>query len=157
MADRYGRPRWPAGRGRRAECRGPNAAGPITVDGADPRAERPPIAALFQDFVRYPATLRDNITADAPGEPDEQAVTEARYRAGAPGLPLDTSLWREGGAGTDLSGGQWQRVAVARVLYAVRPSTSCSCTWSTRWRRRGRRGRSRSWCHIASPPYGWPT
>ena len=94
-------------------------AGRITIDGIDPRAERPPIAALFQDFVRYPATLRDNITAAAPGDPDDDAARDARDKAGAPGLPLDTSLWRDGG-GTDLSGGQWQRVALARVLYAVR-------------------------------------
>jgi ATP-binding cassette subfamily B protein len=95
-------------------------AGRITIDGVDPRAGRPPIAALFQDFVRYPATLRDNITASAPTGPDDDAVREARSRADAPDLPLDTSLWREGGDGTDLSGGQWQRVALARVLYAVR-------------------------------------
>jgi len=95
-------------------------AGRITIDGADPRTTRPPIAALFQDFVRYPATLRDNITATAPDHPDDDAVRAARAAAAAPDLPLDTSLWREGGDGTDLSGGQWQRVALARVLYAVR-------------------------------------
>ena len=95
-------------------------AGRITIDGADPRTARPPIAALFQDFVRYPATLRDNITATAPDHPDDDAVRAAWAAAAAPDLPLDTSLWREGGDGTDLSGGQWQRVALARVLYAVR-------------------------------------
>jgi len=98
----------------------PPTAGRITIDGRDPRVERPPIAALFQDFVRYPATLRDNITAAAPGHPDDDAVRDARAQADAPDLPLDASLWREGSGGTDLSGGQWQRVALARVLYAVR-------------------------------------
>ncbi len=95
-------------------------AGRITIDGVDPRAERPPIAALFQDFARYPATLRENVTATAAGDGDDDAVRAALESAGAPDLPLDTSLWREGIGGTDLSGGQWQRVALARVLYAVR-------------------------------------
>lgn len=94
-------------------------AGRVTVAGRDPRAGRPAMTVLFQDFVRYPATLRDNVTAGLPG--DDDAVRDALRRAGATGLPadLDTLLWREGTGGTDLSGGQWQRVALARVLFAV--------------------------------------
>jgi ATP-binding cassette subfamily B protein len=97
-------------------------AGRITVGGVDPRERRPAMAALFQDYVRYPATLRDNVTLGAAGEPiGDGAVREALELAGADDLPAgpDTSLWREGAGGTDLSGGQWQRVALARVLYAV--------------------------------------
>ncbi len=95
--------------------------GSVTVDGIDPRERRPPITVLFQDFVRYPSSVRDNVTAAVPPPHDDAAVREALDQAGASGLPddLDASLWREGAGGTDLSGGQWQRVALARALYAV--------------------------------------
>lgn len=110
-------------------------SGRITLDGVDlatldPAVWRQRLAVLFQDFVRYPASLRDNVALAAAeritgGPADDQAVRDALDRAGATkllaGLPdgLDSSLWREGTGGTDLSGGQWQRVALARVLYAV--------------------------------------
>ncbi|MEU4236167.1 ABC transporter ATP-binding protein [Actinoplanes sp. NPDC026619] len=97
------------------------SSGRITVDGAEPHEQRPAVTVLFQDFVHYPASLRDNVTAAAPGNDSDDAVREALRKAGADGLPaeLDTLLWREGDGGTDLSGGQWQRVALARALYAV--------------------------------------
>ncbi|GAA1029179.1 ABC transporter ATP-binding protein [Virgisporangium ochraceum] len=97
-------------------------SGRITVDGVEPHLRRPPLTVLFQDFVRYPASLRDNVTAAAPGHPvDDDAVRDHLRRAGAADLPadIDTLLWREGTDGTDLSGGQWQRVGLARVLFAV--------------------------------------
>ncbi|GIE99647.1 ABC transporter ATP-binding protein [Paractinoplanes rishiriensis] len=106
-------------------------AGRITVDGADldgvdVEAWRRHVAVVFQDFVHYPATLRDNIRLAAPEAPagDEQ-ILAAIERAGAQsllaGLPdgLDTPLWRSDAGGTDLSGGQWQRVAISRAMYAV--------------------------------------
>ena len=103
-------------------------SGRITVDGADPTtldpaAWRRRLAVLFQDFVRYPASLRDNVTFTAPEHAGDAAVREALERAGGGSLlaehDLDTLLWREGADGTDLSGGQWQRVALARVLFAT--------------------------------------
>ncbi|MEO3742036.1 ATP-binding cassette domain-containing protein [Plantactinospora sp. B5E13] len=110
-------------------------SGRITLDGVDlaaldPALWRQRLAVLFQDFVRYPASLRDNVALAAAeritgGPADDRAVRDALDRAGATkllaGLPdgLDSSLWRAGTGGTDLSGGQWQRVALARVLYAV--------------------------------------
>ena len=95
------------------------SAGTITVGGVEPRVTRPAVTVLFQDFVRYPSSLRDNVTGASGG--DDAAVREALDRAGASSLPagLETLLWREGADGTDLSGGQWQRVALARALYAV--------------------------------------
>jgi ATP-binding cassette subfamily B protein len=105
--------------------------GRITVDGRslaelDPRAWRTGISVLFQDFVRYPASLRDNVALSAPERlDDDAAVAEALRSAGAAdlvaGLPdgMDTSLWRAGESGVELSGGQWQRVAIARALFAT--------------------------------------
>jgi ATP-binding cassette, subfamily B, bacterial len=94
-------------------------AGRVTVGGAAPHDRRPAVTVLFQDFVRYPASLRDNVAPE--GGADDDAIREALRRAGADDLPagLDTLLWREGDGGTDLSGGQWQRVALARALHAV--------------------------------------
>jgi ATP-binding cassette subfamily B protein len=103
-------------------------SGTITVDGVAPHEKRPRLAVLFQDFVRYPATVRENVTWAAPGSAsNDDAVLEALRLAGANEIAadsgqetsLDTLLWREGTAGTELSGGQWQRVALARVLHAV--------------------------------------
>lgn len=106
-------------------------SGQITVDGrdlaeADVRDWRRRVAVLFQDFVRYPATVADNVALAAPEAiDDEQGIRAALRDAGADDLVnslpdgLRTSLWREGGAGVDLSGGQWQRLAIARALFAV--------------------------------------
>ncbi len=76
------------------------------------------VTAVFQDFVRYELPLRDNV---APlGAPDD-VVTDSLAAAGAEQLAaLDTVLARGYEGGTDLSGGQWQRIALARALAAVR-------------------------------------
>jgi ATP-binding cassette subfamily B protein len=68
--------------------------------------------------VRYERSLRVNIAPR--GAPD--AVIEAALReAGADNLAgLDTVLAKAYADGIDLSGGQWQRVALARTLCAVR-------------------------------------
>ena len=96
--------------------------GAIEVDGIDIReygiaSWRKRLTAVFQDFVRFERSLRDNVAPD--GAP-ESAVTRALELSGATGLaPLDTVLARGYTGGTDLSGGQWQRVALARALCAV--------------------------------------
>jgi ATP-binding cassette, subfamily B, bacterial len=97
--------------------------GAVEVDGIDLRALdlgawRGRVTAVFQDFLRLELPLRDNV-APGGGVPDE-AVMAALAAAGAGGLAdLDTPLARGYDGGTDLSGGQWQRVALARVLCAV--------------------------------------
>ena len=98
-------------------------AGAIEVDGIDLRrldleGWRSRVAAVFQDFIRFELSLRDNVAAA--GAPDE-AIRAALVEAGAAGLAdLDTVLNRGYEGGTDLSGGEWQRVALARALCAVR-------------------------------------
>ncbi len=97
--------------------------GAVEVDGVDLRALdveawRARLAAVFQDFIRFERSLRDNV---APGGAPEDAIREALVDAGASGLAgLDTPLARGYAGGTQLSGGQWQRVALARALCAVR-------------------------------------
>ena len=98
-------------------------AGAIEVDGIDLRrldleGWRSRVAAVFQDFIRFELSLRDNV---APAGAPDEAIRAALVEAGAAGLAdLDTVLNRGYEGGTDLSGGQWQRVALARALCAVR-------------------------------------
>ena len=112
-------------------------SGSIEVDGVDLRdldleSWRSRVTAVFQDFVRFELTLRENV---APRETATGAssyasngsaaldgtVKEALAEAGAAGLTdLDTVLAKGYAGGTELSGGQWQRVALARALSAVR-------------------------------------
>ncbi len=105
-------------------------SGTLRWDGdlAEPADMRASVSVILQDFVRYQTSVRDNVTLGDPDrEPDDADVVAAADRAGlAPllrELPdgLDTVLGRELDEGRDLSGGQWQRLALARALFRDRP------------------------------------
>lgn len=113
--------------------------GRITVDGVDlaridPQTWRRTVAAIFQDFIHYELSARDNIGFGAVETllaPDADArIARAIHRAGADDLVaalphgLTTPLSRRFEGGTDLSGGQWQRVALARAMTAVEAGAS---------------------------------
>ncbi|HXW84519.1 MAG TPA: ABC transporter ATP-binding protein [Candidatus Binataceae bacterium] len=98
-------------------------AGSIEIDGVDLReldleSWRARVTAVFQDFTRFELPLRDNVSPL--GAPDA-AIQQTLAAAGASHLAsLDTILSRAYQGGTDLSGGQWQRIALARALCAVK-------------------------------------
>ena len=102
-------------------------AGAIEVDGVDVRefdlaSWRSQVTAVFQDFMRLELPLRDNV---APAGAPDEAIRLALDGAGAANLAgLDTVLARGYDGGTDLSGGQWQRIALARALCAVKLGAS---------------------------------
>ncbi|MFY1696076.1 MULTISPECIES: ATP-binding cassette domain-containing protein [unclassified Solwaraspora] len=107
-------------------------AGRVTADGVDvtalgPVAWRHRLAIVFQDFVRYHLPARDNVAlgrGDRPFDPTvlDAAAADAGLDPVLARLPAGwaTPLARTVPGGVDLSGGQWQQIALARARYAVR-------------------------------------
>jgi ATP-binding cassette, subfamily B, bacterial len=110
--------------------------GRILVDGVDARSFeindwRRQIGVIFQDFNRYELTAAENIGFGAVEMADNRdRIREAARRAGILGtlerLPkgLDTPLARQYEDGAELSGGQWQRVGIARAIFALENGAS---------------------------------
>ncbi len=106
-------------------------AGRITVDGADLRAVdaaawRARIAVMPQNFVHYDLPLRSNVVLGAPERRhDARFVDAVLPRLGLEDLLAklpdgwDTRLGAGGDGGVQLSGGEWQRVGLARAAFAV--------------------------------------
>ncbi len=102
--------------------------GQILLDGVDLREYdldelRQHIGVIFQDFVRYQLTVRENIGfGQIDRLEDDERVREAAERGGADTvvaeLPqgMDTMLGRWFEKGHELSGGQWQKVALGRAF-----------------------------------------
>ncbi|WBB58659.1 ATP-binding cassette domain-containing protein [Streptomyces sp. WMMC500] len=94
---------------------------------AEPAAVLSKVALVPQDYTRWPLAARENITLGQPRPDGDAAVHAAAEAAGADtviaDLPngLNTSLARSWWGGHDLSGGQWQRIAVARAFHRNAP------------------------------------
>jgi ATP-binding cassette subfamily B protein len=91
---------------------------------ADRRALAERVAMVAQDFKRWPFTARVNVAVGRSSAPlTEERIAAAVAEAGAEdvvdGLPrgLDTLLARHFSGGHELSGGQWQRLGIARAAY----------------------------------------
>jgi ATP-binding cassette subfamily B protein len=100
--------------------------GRILVDGVDLReldlkAWRRLVAAVFQDFGRYALTLRENIVlADLEHQADPARLEEAARAGGASELLRRLgaeALLSKAFGGTELSLGEWQRLALARAFF----------------------------------------
>ncbi|HKX14322.1 MAG TPA: ABC transporter ATP-binding protein [Propionibacteriaceae bacterium] len=108
-------------------------SGVVRWDGTDIRSFRPDlfrerVAIIFQDFVRYALSAEENIAIARPNdEVDHLAIREAAKIADADSflsaLPAgyQTPLSRRFAGGHELSGGQWQKVAIARAFYRNAP------------------------------------
>ncbi|MGL4760743.1 MAG: ABC transporter ATP-binding protein [Sarcina sp.] len=107
----------------------PATGGSISIDGYDMqdvvgKSIFKNTSAVFQKFEKYKFDLRDNVTISDINNISDEKVLAALDKADIDSTGrsfeggLDTLLSKEFG-GTDLSGGQWQRVAIARGLYKV--------------------------------------
>ncbi|MEP0931236.1 MULTISPECIES: ABC transporter ATP-binding protein [unclassified Leptolyngbya] len=87
---------------------------------------RSKIAVVMQDYARFPATLRENVGWGNSQMDCDRAIQSVLEEAGISYLPhklphgLDTPLGKQLEDGVDLSGGQWQRVSIARSLLRSR-------------------------------------
>jgi ATP-binding cassette subfamily B protein len=103
--------------------------GRITVDGVDlchlkPENWRREISVLFQDYVHYYLTARENIwLGNIESFPEEEKIVQAAKLSGADKgirrLPqgYETLLGYQFRKGQELSIGEWQKVALARTFY----------------------------------------
>jgi ATP-binding cassette subfamily B protein len=102
--------------------------GRILIDGidireTDPAQLRAQIGGMFQDYVTYQATAAENIgLGHLDAIADREAILQASRQAGADGLiaglpqGYETALGKWFDAGVNLSGGEWQKVALARAF-----------------------------------------
>ncbi len=84
-------------------------------------------SVVFQDFARYALSFRDNIWVGNVNENNvqllEQVIKKLELEACVQELPggIDSTLGKLEKDGVDLSGGQWQKLAIARLLYSEAP------------------------------------
>ena len=85
------------------------------------------LGTLFQDFIQYKLSVRDNVLLGDPTRVDEAAMVAALAKAGArefvEALPrkYDQILGTDYEDGEMPSGGQWQKLAIARAFYQSAP------------------------------------
>ncbi len=109
------------------------SGGRISVDGIDlrdfdPKEWRTRLSVVLQDYTRYPVSARENVWfGDVRAQDRDGAVIAAAERASADRvierLPAgyETVLGREFEGGSEISAGEWQKVALARTLFRKAP------------------------------------
>ena len=98
--------------------------GGVDLREVDPETLRNRIGVLFQDYASYELSVRENVTMGRPdGAVDDERVMEALRDSRSEWLVkkmpkgLDSKVGRLFEGGHDLSGGEWQRLALARIMY----------------------------------------
>jgi ATP-binding cassette, subfamily B, bacterial len=98
--------------------------GGVNLKDFHPEVLRSRIGVLFQDFASYELSIRENVVMGRPNvEVDDgkvmKALRDARSEWLVKKMPngLDSKVGRLFEGGHDLSGGEWQRLALARIMY----------------------------------------
>lgn len=98
--------------------------GGLDLKTLDPEALRSRIGVLFQDYATYELSVRENVLMGRPdGAADDERVMEALRDSRSEWLVkkmpngLDSKVGRLFEGGHDLSGGEWQRLALARIMF----------------------------------------
>ncbi len=111
--------------------------GRVTWDGVDarqfdPDSVRERVAVVMQEPTRWPLSARANITIGRHDRPASMPEVHTAARAGDAhdfvmelARQYETLLSRHFTDGADLSGGQWQRLAVSRAFYRDAPLLIC--------------------------------
>jgi ATP-binding cassette subfamily B protein len=101
--------------------------GETPIEDANRRNWQRQVVAVFQDFGRYELTVRDNIAFGSLAHADDTDGLRAVARQAGllkfiEGLPngWDTVMSSGFAGGVDASGGEWQRIAIARALFGLR-------------------------------------
>src|SRR4029450_12570384 len=97
-----------------------------------PDTVRERVAVVMQEPTRWPLSARENITIGRHDRPGDGVRVRGAAEAGdAHGFVMElnrrynTLLSRHFTDGADLSGGQWQRLAVSRAFYRDAPLLIC--------------------------------
>lgn len=108
-------------------------SGRMLIDGVELRqlpvaGWRARLSAAFQDFARFEFLVRETVgVGDLPRLEQAPAIAVALARAGASDVPaglpeqLETQLGKAWSGGVDLSGGQWQKLALGRAMLREQP------------------------------------
>ncbi|EHN58905.1 ABC transporter ATP-binding protein [Oenococcus kitaharae] len=99
-----------------------------TVQEFDLFSYRSLFSAVFQDYAKFSLTVKENIAiSDLDKQDDSQALIDAMKISGfdpnkgvSESSLLDVQLGKEYENGTELSGGEWQKLALARGIFANR-------------------------------------
>ncbi|WP_233554889.1 ABC transporter ATP-binding protein [Atopobacter sp. AH10] len=107
----------------------PNYSGDILVNGKSLREYewtdyRKQMTSIFQDFSKFDISLRENVAlSDLTRLSNDEDIVEAldKGRFNLNNMPLDQMLGRKFEGGKELSGGEWQKVALSRAFFSNAP------------------------------------
>jgi len=98
--------------------------GEITVGGINPEAARSSVSIVFQDFAQYEASLRENIVvSDKHRHANDNEILDLLKRISLDDVVeeqpngLDELVGSFSDKANNLSGGQWQKISIARAAY----------------------------------------